>query len=117
MRSDNDFREFNYNVLGSRSKVTGDIILSGDAIITSEIHGSIEVHEHGKLVLERGSFVKGRIKAIDLEIFGTVEGDIQCEGLVSIRSSARITGTLISGRLVVYPGAIIESDISTIDQK
>ncbi len=113
MRSDNDFRVFNYNVLGSRSKITGDIILSGDAIITSEIHGSIEVHEQGKLVLERGSFVKGRIKAIDLEIFGTVEGEIECEGLVSVRSSARITGTLKSGRLVVYPGAIIETDIST----
>ncbi|MES2529190.1 MAG: polymer-forming cytoskeletal protein [Bdellovibrionota bacterium] len=116
MRSDNDFREFNYNVLGSRSKVTGDVILSGDAIITSEIHGSIEVQGQGKLVLERGSFVKGRIKAIDLEIFGTVEGEIECAGLVSVRSSARITGTLKSGRLVVYPGAIIETDISTIDQ-
>lgn len=116
MNSDKDFRDFNYNVLGSRSKITGDVVLCGDAIITSEIHGSIEVLEQGKLVLERGSFVKGRIKAIDLEIFGTVEGDIECAGLVSVRSSARITGTLKSGRLVIYPGAIIETDISTIDQ-
>ncbi len=113
MRSDTDFRDFNYNVLGSRSKITGDIILSGDAIITSEIYGSVEVTDQGKLILERGSFVKGKIKAIDLEIFGTVEGDIECAGLVSIRSSAKITGTLKSGRLVVYPGAIIETDIST----
>lgn len=113
MKSDKDFRDFNYNVLGSRSKVTGDVVLCGDAIITSEIHGSIEVLEQGKLILERGSFVKGRIKAIDLEIFGTVEGDIECAGLVSVRSSARITGTIKSGRLVIYPGAIIETDIST----
>lgn len=116
MRSDSDFSEFNYNVLGSRSKVTGDMVLSGDAIITSEVHGSIEVHERGKLILERGSYVKGKIKAIDLEIFGTVEGDIECAGLVSVRSSARITGTLKSGRLVVYPGAIIETDISTVTE-
>lgn len=113
MKSDKDFRDFNYNVLGSRSKITGDVVLCGDAIITSEIHGSIEVLEQGKLVLERGSFVKGKIKAIDLEIFGTVEGDIECAGLVSVRSSARITGTLKSGRLVIYPGAIIETEIST----
>ncbi len=116
MRTDTDFHDFNYNVLGSRSRITGDIILSGDAIITSEIHGSVEVTDKGKLILERGSFVKGRIKATDLEIFGTVEGDIECVGLVSIRSSARITGTLKSGRLVVYPGAIIETDISTDNQ-
>jgi cytoskeletal protein CcmA (bactofilin family) len=113
MRSDQDFHDFNYNVLGSRSKINGDIVLSGDAIITSEIHGSIEVHGPGKLVLERGSFVKGKIKAIDVEIFGTVEGEIECSGLVSVRSSGKIIGTLKSGRLVVYPGAVIETEIST----
>jgi cytoskeletal protein CcmA (bactofilin family) len=115
MRTDQDFHDFNYNVLGSRSKVTGDVVLSGDAIITSEIYGSIEVQGQGKLVLERGSYVKGKIKAIDVEIFGTVEGEIECSGLCSVRSSAKIIGTLKSGRLVVYPGAIIETDISTID--
>ncbi|MFL5784243.1 MAG: polymer-forming cytoskeletal protein [Bacteriovoracaceae bacterium] len=113
MRSDQDFHDFNYNVLGSRSKIIGDVVLSGDAIITSEIHGSIEVQGPGKLVLERGSFVKGKIKAVDVEIFGTVEGEIECSGLVSVRSSAKIIGTLKSGRLVVYPGAVIETEIST----
>lgn len=108
MIKDQDFREFNYNVLGAKSKFTGDLVLCGDAIITSEIHGSLEIKEEGKLVLERGSFIKGKIKAIDLEIFGKVEGDIECSGLVSIRSSAEVIGTIRSGRLVIYPGAIVE---------
>ena len=108
MINDNDFRHFNYNVLGVKSKVVGDLILSGDAIITSCVEGSIEVIDTGKLVLERGSFIKGKIKAIDLEIFGDVEGEIVCSGLVSIRSSGRVTGSIQSARLVVYPGAIVE---------
>lgn len=108
MISDNDFRQFNYNVLGVKSKIIGDLTLSGDAIITSSVEGSIEVIENGKLVLERGSFIKGKIKAIDLEIFGKVEGEIECSGLVSIRSSAHVTGSIKSARLVIYPGAIVE---------
>jgi cytoskeletal protein CcmA (bactofilin family) len=108
MINDQDFRQFNYNVLGTNSKIVGDLILSGDAIITSHIEGSILVLDQGRLVLERGSYVKGKIQAIDLEIFGQVEADIECSGLVSIRSSAQVTGKLKSARLVIYPGAIVE---------
>lgn len=113
MMTDQDFRLFHYNILGTNSRVVGDLILSGDAIITSTIEGSVEVLDSGKLVLERGSFVKGKIKAIDLEIFGKVEGEIECSGLVSIRSSAEVSGTIKSARLVIYPGAVVEMKASS----
>lgn len=113
MMNDQDFRQFHYNVLGTNSRVMGDLILSGDAIITSHIEGSVTVEEQGKLVLERGSYIKGKIKAIDLEIFGRVDGDIECSGLVSIRSSAHVSGTVKSARLVIYPGAIVEMNASS----
>lgn len=113
MINDQDFKDFHYNVLGAKTRIQGDLTISGDAIINSTIEGSIEVKEEGKLILERGSFVKGRIKAIDLEIFGQVEGDIECSGLVSIRSSAVVTGSIKSGRLVIYPGAVVEMNASS----
>lgn len=109
MMNDQDFRHFNYNVLGAKSKLTGDLVLSGDAIITATIEGTLEMLDGGKLILERGSFVKGKIKATHVEIFGEVEGEIECSGLVAIRSSAHVIGTIKSGRLVIYPGAIVET--------
>lgn len=115
MINEQDFKDFHYNVLGANSKITGDLILAGDAIINSQVDGSIEVQGQGKLILERGSFVKGKIKAIDLEIFGTVDGEIECSGLVSIRSSAVVTGQIKSGRLVIYPGAVVEMNASSQD--
>jgi len=111
--NDKDFRDFHYNVLGAKSKIIGDLVLSGDSIINSIIEGTIEVQEQGKLILERGSIVKGKIKAIDLEIFGSVEGEIECTGLLSIRSSAFVQGKIKSGRLVIYPGAIVEMDATS----
>lgn len=113
MMDDTDFKDFNYNVLGAKSTFTGDIVFSGDSIVNSHIEGSVEVKDQGKLILERGSFVKGKIKALDIEIFGTVEGEIECSGLVSIRSSAFVQGQIKSGRLVIYPGAVVEMTASS----
>jgi cytoskeletal protein CcmA (bactofilin family) len=113
MMNDHDFKEFNYNVLGVKSKIVGDLVLCGDSIITSSVEGSIEVIQEGKLVLERGSYVKGKVKALDLEIFGQVEGEVECSGLVSIRSSAHVTGSIKSARLVIYPGAVVEMTASS----
>ena len=115
MINDQDFRQFQYNVLGVKSKVIGDLVLSGDAIITSHIDGSVEVIDSGKLVLERGSFIRGKITAFDLEIFGQVEGEIVCSGLVSIRSSGQVTGSIKSARLVIYPGAVVEMTADSQD--
>ena len=108
MMNEQDFLTFNYNVLGAKSRLTGDLILAGDSIITTSVEGSIQMLEAGKLILERGSFIKGKIDAIDLEIFVEVQGEINCSGLVSIRSSAKVTGSIKCNRLVIYPGAIVE---------
>ena len=113
MIQEQDFKEFKYNILGSNSTIKGDLTLSGDAIITSRIEGSIQMIGEGKLVLERGSFVDGKIEAHDVEIFGTVKGEIRSKGTVSVRASAKISGSLESKKLVVYPGAVVEMDIST----
>lgn len=111
---DRDFRDFHYNVLGAKSKIVGDLALSGDSIVNSNVDGSIEI-QNGKLILERGSVVKGKIKATELEIFGSVEGEIECTGLVSIRSSAFVQGSIKSGRLVIYPGAVVEMNAVSQD--
>jgi cytoskeletal protein CcmA (bactofilin family) len=113
MIDDQDFKDFNYNVLGSKSSFNGDLILCGDTILNAQVEGSIEMKENGKLILERGSHVKGKIRATELEIFGHVDGDIDCSGLVSIRSSAYVQGRIRSGKLVIYPGAVVEMEASS----
>ena len=115
--NDYDFRQFNYNVLGVNSTLKGDLVLVGDSIVTSNIEGSIEIKDNGKLTLERGSYIKGKVKAIDIEIFGRVEGEIECSGLVSIRSSAHVSGSIRSARLVIYPGAIVEMTANSQEQQ
>jgi cytoskeletal protein CcmA (bactofilin family) len=108
MITDQEFKNFHYNILGVNSRINGNLVLTGDVIVNSHIEGSIEIFGEGKLILERESFVKGKIKAIDIDIFGSFEGDIDCSGLVSIRSGAEVVGTITSAQLVIYPGAVVD---------
>jgi cytoskeletal protein CcmA (bactofilin family) len=110
MINDPDFKSFNYNMLGAKSIFKGQLDLWGDTIITSKIIGDITLLDQGKLILERGSSVIGKISAYHIEIFGTVEGEIISSGIVSIRSSAQVTGKIKASKLVIYPGAIVESE-------
>lgn len=109
MISGNDFKTFQYNILGPLTQISGNISFCGDAIITASIEGNIKMLNSAKLVLERGSKVKGAIEAFDLEVFGEVEGDIISEGSVSIRSSAQVNGSIKAKKLIIYPGAIVDT--------
>lgn len=110
MINGNDFKNFHYNVLGPDTHLIGDINLAGDAIITAKIEGNIKMLNSSKLILERGSQVKGCIESFDLEVFGEVTGDIISEGSVAIRSSAQVTGSIKAKKLIIYPGAIVNTE-------
>jgi cytoskeletal protein CcmA (bactofilin family) len=111
--NDTDFKNFNFNMLGLNSLFKGEIYLLGDSIITSQIIGNIKVNGIGKLILERGSKVEGKIEGNDIEIFGEVTGEIFASGTVTIRASAVVTGKINVKKLVIYPGAIVESECSS----
>lgn len=113
MINGNDFRAFQYNVLGLGSKLIGDISFSGNTIITATIEGNVKMLNSATLTLERDSKVTGRIEAFDLEIFGEVDGDIHSEGSVSIRSSAQVSGSIKARKLVIYPGAIVNTEANS----
>lgn len=110
MITNNDFKTFQYNILGQQTQVTGDISFSGDAILTASVEGNIKMLNSAKLLLERGSKVKGSIEAFDLEIFGEVEGNITSSGTVSIRSNAQVTGMVKAKKLIIYPGALVNTE-------
>jgi cytoskeletal protein CcmA (bactofilin family) len=113
MNDDKDFRTFHYNVIGKGSLIIGELNLSGDTIINSHVEGNINITNEGKLIIERGSHIKGKIISFDLDIFGQVEGEIVCKGLLSIRSSGVISGKVQADRLVIYPGAEVEMMATT----
>jgi len=109
----NDFSDFHYNIIGQSSFIKGEVELMGDSIICHKVEGTIRIHNESKLTLERKSHIIGKIFGHDIEVFGVVEGDIQCTGTLTIRSGASLSGKIRSGKLIVYPGAIVNIEAET----
>ncbi|MFY7993537.1 MAG: bactofilin family protein [Bacteriovoracaceae bacterium] len=107
---ESDFKTYNYNVVGLESEVTGTLKLKGDTVFNGSINGELHLLE-GKLVLERGSKITGKIFAQEIEVFGEINGDIFCSGKLSFRSSAKFEGDIQSQSLVIYPGAQINMHV------
>ena len=109
------FKNLNFSILGQQCTFRGNLLLNGPVTIASDIEGDIVVEDNSKLVLERTSHYKGKIKCFDIEIFGSFEGEIVAKGKIVIRSSAHVTGNLQSSNLSIYPGAVVNIEGNTLE--
>lgn len=99
-------------VIGPSVKVRGDFIGSGNLLIEGDFEGNIETS--GDIRAGEGSKIVANIKAAEAAIYGLVTGDIQISGLLEIGSKANIQGNIVSGRIQVSNGAIINGTIKMI---
>ena len=92
-------------------KIDGVISGSGNYLINGEIDGDCDIE--GTVTLARNGFWKGTIKAVDVIVSGSVEGDIVATGKVEITDTARITGTVTGEAIAVAEGAVVEGVMKT----
>lgn len=83
--------------------ITGDIISKADFRLDGELVGNFT--SGGKIVIGPNGSVKGDITCKSADIEGKFNGKLEIEELLSIKSHARITGEVITGKLAVEPGA------------
>lgn len=92
------------NIIGVGTEITGDINTNGDMRIDGVLNGNIITE--GKLVVGETGKVKGEVDCKNSEVLGMIEGKIKVKELLSLNSSARIYGDIITKKLSIEPGAI-----------
>lgn len=110
---ESNFKKQNYNFVGLNSNLEGELKFTGDTIIHGTVKGTIIMQDEGKLILERSSSFEGTIFCQDLEVFGLIKGTVKASGTLSIRSSSSVSGNIQAGKLVVYPGAVLNVESHT----
>ena len=96
--------------LAASSKLVGSISGQGAYVFCGTFEGDCDIN--GPLTLAEGGRWKGTMKAVDIVIAGTVEGDVIAKQRVEIAGTARINGSLTGGSIAVAEGAIIEGGIT-----
>jgi cytoskeletal protein CcmA (bactofilin family) len=92
------------NLIGGGTKITGDITSAGDVRIDGHLAGNIVIA--GKFVLGPNGFVEGNISSTNADLSGEVKGKVNVSETLSLKSSARINGDIIAGKLAIDPGAL-----------
>lgn len=83
--------------------ITGDITSQADFRLDGELNGNFT--SGGKIVIGPAGKVTGDIICKNADIEGRFKGRIEVEELLSLKSSAVIMGEVITGKLMVEPGA------------
>jgi cytoskeletal protein CcmA (bactofilin family) len=91
------------NVIGKGTVLEGNIETHGNIRIEGKIIGNIK--SKSKIALGNSSHIEGNVTAQNADIEGEVKGKVEISELLVLKSTAVITGDIITGKLVVEPGA------------
>jgi cytoskeletal protein CcmA (bactofilin family) len=94
----------NLNIIGSGTLIKGDIETTGDIRIDGNINGNIDAK--GKIVIGQIGKIEGELKCKIAEISGKIEGKITVSELLTLKSTAKIFGSIFTSKLAIEPGAI-----------
>ena len=92
------------NLIGVGTSITGDIQSDGDIRIDGSLTGNIIAK--GKIVVGTTGKINGEITCKNFDLSGKIEGKVNAEKLLSLKSSANIQGDINAGKLAVEPGAV-----------
>jgi len=92
------------NIIGKGTKIVGDITSAGDVRIDGLLTGNIVIS--GKLVLGPNGMVDGNITSVNAELEGEVKGIVNVTEILSLKSTAKINGDIVTSKLMIESGAL-----------
>ena len=92
------------NIIGSGTKITGDIETSGDIRIDGSLKGNLITK--GKIVIGSTGNIDGKIICNNSDVSGTINGEIVVNEVLSLKSTAKIFGSIKTNKLAIEPNAI-----------
>jgi cytoskeletal protein CcmA (bactofilin family) len=91
------------NMIGAGTVITGDIQSKGDIRVDGTLKGS--VNTSGKVVLGKDGVIEGDVVCADADVSGTIKAKISVTQLLSLKSTAKLNGDIITNKISIEPGA------------
>jgi cytoskeletal protein CcmA (bactofilin family) len=91
------------NRIEKNTVIKGNITSQADFRIDGKLDGNVKTS--GKVVIGKDGLIKGKVECVNADIEGNFDGELFVSELLSLKSSARIEGTVNVAKLSVEPGA------------
>lgn len=96
------------NLIAATTVIKGDITTESDIRIDGKLEGNLI--SKGRLIIGTSGSIIGEITCKSAEIEGLVEGKIAITELLSLKSTAKFSGEVLTGQLMIEPGAIFSGN-------
>jgi cytoskeletal protein CcmA (bactofilin family) len=94
------------NTISKDTSIDGNVETTGNLRIEGKVKGNIRARS--KVVLGNSGEVEGKVFAQTADVEGTINGSVQVEGLLTLKSTAHIKGDIKTGKLVMEAGAVFD---------
>jgi cytoskeletal protein CcmA (bactofilin family) len=91
------------SIIAAGMQITGDIESDGDIRIDGTVEGNVFCKS--KVVIISTGKVIGDVEAVNIDVHGTVRGNIKARDLLSLKANCQISGNLATEKLQIEPNA------------
>jgi cytoskeletal protein CcmA (bactofilin family) len=99
--------------IGKSVKIKGQIFSREDLYLDGEIEGTVEVPENRVTIGPHGR-LQASVKAREVVVLGTVNGNVEASEKIDIRKEARLVGDIKTGRIMIEDGAYFKGSIDIV---
>ena len=96
------------------ASVTGELRSQTDIRVDGRVNGKMV--SEGRIVVGEGAVIEGEIHCCDLDLWGSVKGEVYVRNMLSVKSSASVEGGIHVRRLQVELGAAINGSCHMISE-
>jgi len=100
-------------IIGRSVVLKGQIYGREDLTIDGEVEGTVELQEHRLTVGPNGK-VTATIKAREIVVLGTIQGNVETREKIEIRKEAKVVGDIRTARIVIEDGAFFKGSIDIV---
>lgn len=98
------------NHINSDTVIEGSIKASGNLRIDGKLVGTLECK--GRVVIGGSGMIEGEIRCENAEIEGSIKANITVTDLLSLKSTAKVQGDIVTKKLAIEPGATFSGSCS-----
>jgi len=103
------------------SRFSEGVVINGDVSSVTDLrvdgHMEGKLYSEGRIVVGETAVIKGSVLCSDLDLWGTVDGDVYARNVLSVKGSAVVTGNIHVRKLQVEMGAQINGSCSMISEE
>lgn len=99
--------------IGKSVIIKGQILSREDLYLDGEMEGTVEVPEH-RLTIGPHAKLSAGIRAREVVVLGSVNGNVEASDKIDIRKDARLVGDIKTGGIIIEDGAYFKGSIDIV---